>query len=107
MPNISCLTPWRLCGRRDSRRRSGSRFFPYMPADPVLARRLAEVGCATVMPLVVHQLDQGAVCRSAREPRDHHRRGDGAGGGRRGAWSAERSGGGDGDRVDVVLVNTA
>jgi thiazole synthase len=24
---------------------------PYMPADPVLARRLAEVGCATVMPL--------------------------------------------------------
>jgi thiazole synthase len=24
---------------------------PYMPADPVLARRLGEVGCATVMPL--------------------------------------------------------
>jgi thiazole synthase len=24
---------------------------PYMPADPVLARRLAEVGCVTVMPL--------------------------------------------------------
>ena len=24
---------------------------PYMPPDPVLARRLAEVGCATVMPL--------------------------------------------------------
>lgn len=24
---------------------------PYMPADPVLARRLADVGCATVMPL--------------------------------------------------------
>ncbi len=24
---------------------------PYMPADPVLARRLAAVGCATVMPL--------------------------------------------------------
>src|SRR5947207_9935459 len=24
---------------------------PYIPADPVLARRLAEVGCATVMPL--------------------------------------------------------
>lgn len=24
---------------------------PYMPADPVLARRLAHVGCATVMPL--------------------------------------------------------
>lgn len=24
---------------------------PYMPADPVLARRLVEVGCATVMPL--------------------------------------------------------
>ena len=24
---------------------------PYMPADPVLARRLAEAGCATVMPL--------------------------------------------------------
>jgi thiazole synthase len=29
----------------------GFTVLPYMPADPVLARRLAEVGCATVMPL--------------------------------------------------------
>lgn len=33
-----------LCGE-------GFVVLPYMPADPVLARRLAEVGCATVMPL--------------------------------------------------------
>ncbi|MGI8765111.1 MAG: thiazole synthase [Gemmatimonadaceae bacterium] len=30
---------------------AGFTVLPYMPADPVLARRLAEVGCATVMPL--------------------------------------------------------
>lgn len=29
----------------------GFTVLPYMPADPVLARRLAEAGCATVMPL--------------------------------------------------------
>jgi thiazole synthase len=29
----------------------GFTVLPYMPADPVLARRLAAVGCATVMPL--------------------------------------------------------
>jgi thiazole synthase len=29
----------------------GFTVLPYMPADPVLARRLAETGCATVMPL--------------------------------------------------------
>ena len=29
----------------------GFTVLPYIPADPVLARRLAEVGCATVMPL--------------------------------------------------------
>lgn len=29
----------------------GFTVLPYMPADPVLARRLAEIGCATVMPL--------------------------------------------------------
>jgi thiazole synthase len=29
----------------------GFTVLPYMPADPVLARRLASVGCATVMPL--------------------------------------------------------
>lgn len=29
----------------------GFTVLPYMPADPVLARRLEEVGCATVMPL--------------------------------------------------------
>ena len=29
----------------------GFTVLPYMPADPVLARRLAQVGCATVMPL--------------------------------------------------------
>jgi thiazole synthase len=29
----------------------GFTVLPYMPADPVLARRLAEVGCSTVMPL--------------------------------------------------------
>ncbi|HEY2804953.1 MAG TPA: thiazole synthase [Gemmatimonadales bacterium] len=33
-----------LCGE-------GFSVLPYMPADPVLARRLAQVGCATVMPL--------------------------------------------------------
>lgn len=31
--------------------KDGFTVLPYMPADPVLARRLAEVGCATVMPL--------------------------------------------------------
>lgn len=31
--------------------KEGFTVLPYMPADPVLARRLAEVGCATVMPL--------------------------------------------------------
>lgn len=31
--------------------REGFTVLPYMPADPVLARRLAEAGCATVMPL--------------------------------------------------------
>jgi thiazole synthase len=30
---------------------AGFTVLPYMPADPVLARRLAEAGCATVMPL--------------------------------------------------------
>lgn len=29
----------------------GFTVLPYMPADPVLARRLTEVGCSTVMPL--------------------------------------------------------
>lgn len=29
----------------------GFTVLPYMPADPVLARRLAQAGCATVMPL--------------------------------------------------------
>ena len=29
----------------------GFTVLPYMPADPVLSRRLAEAGCATVMPL--------------------------------------------------------
>jgi thiazole synthase len=29
----------------------GFTVLPYMPADPVLARRLADAGCATVMPL--------------------------------------------------------
>src|SRR3954466_10925586 len=29
----------------------GFTVLPYMPADPVLARRLAAIGCATVMPL--------------------------------------------------------
>lgn len=29
----------------------GFTVLPYMPADPVLARRLADIGCATVMPL--------------------------------------------------------
>ncbi|HEX9483441.1 MAG TPA: thiazole synthase [Gemmatimonadaceae bacterium] len=31
--------------------KEGFTVLPYIPADPVLARRLAEVGCATVMPL--------------------------------------------------------
>jgi thiazole synthase len=31
--------------------KEGFTVLPYMPADPVLSRRLAEVGCATVMPL--------------------------------------------------------
>lgn len=31
--------------------KDGFTVLPYMPADPVLARRLAEAGCATVMPL--------------------------------------------------------
>jgi thiazole synthase len=31
--------------------RDGFAVMPYMPADPVLARRLEEVGCASVMPL--------------------------------------------------------
>jgi thiazole synthase len=31
--------------------REGFVVMPYMPADPVLARRLEEVGCASVMPL--------------------------------------------------------
>lgn len=31
--------------------KEGFTVLPYMPADPVLARRLAEIGCATVMPL--------------------------------------------------------
>src|SRR3954471_23170150 len=31
--------------------KEGFTVLPYMPADPVLARRLAEAGCATVMPL--------------------------------------------------------
>lgn len=30
---------------------AGFTVLPYIPADPVLARRLADVGCATVMPL--------------------------------------------------------
>ena len=30
---------------------AGFTVLPYMPADPVLARRLSEAGCATVMPL--------------------------------------------------------
>jgi thiazole synthase len=29
----------------------GFTVLPYIPADPVLARRLGEIGCATVMPL--------------------------------------------------------
>lgn len=31
--------------------KEGFTVLPYMPADPVLAKRLAEAGCATVMPL--------------------------------------------------------
>jgi thiazole synthase len=31
--------------------KDGFTVLPYMPADPVLARRLADAGCATVMPL--------------------------------------------------------
>src|SRR3954466_2278904 len=31
--------------------KEGFTVLPYMPADPVLARRLGEAGCATVMPL--------------------------------------------------------
>ncbi len=31
--------------------KDGFKVFPYMPADPVLARKLEEIGCAAVMPL--------------------------------------------------------
>jgi len=31
--------------------KDGFKVFPYMPADPVLARKLEDIGCAAVMPL--------------------------------------------------------
>jgi thiazole synthase len=52
-PNPHHLMPDAIETYEASRRlaRDGFAVMPYMPADPVLARRLEEVGCASVMPL--------------------------------------------------------
>jgi thiazole synthase len=67
---------------------------PYINADPVLAKRLQEVGVATVMPLG----SRSAQSRGP-DPRpdpDHRGSGDGPGGGGRGVGAPEPRRGGDG-----------
>ena len=69
---------------------------PYINADPVLAKRLQDVGTATVMPLGFAHRQQPRD-RNARADRDHHRAGDRAGDRGRGTGRAEPGGGGVGD----------
>ena len=61
--------------------KEGFTVLPYINADPVLAKRLEDAGCATVMPLGFTDR-QRAGNRDAGEYRDHHRASDGAGRGR-------------------------
>ena len=53
IPDAKYLLPDPVETLRAAERLVGEGFvvLPYMPADPVLGRRLAEAGCATVMPL--------------------------------------------------------
>jgi hypothetical protein len=69
--------------------KEGFTVLPYINADPLLARRLEEVGCATVMPL-------GPGPSQHRQYRADHRERPGAGGGGRGHRRPERGGSGHG-----------
>ena len=85
--------------------RRGFVVLPYVHADPVLCRRLAEVGAAAVMPL-------GAPIGSnqglpARLPGDHFGPTTGAGGDRRGSGRAVDAAAALEMGADAVLVNTA
>jgi thiazole synthase len=76
---------------------------PYINADPVLARRLEDVGTATVMPLgapirVNRAVKTRELIRSSSKRRISGRRG-------RGPRCAIPRGGGNGDGADAVLVN--
>ena len=76
----------------------GFTVLPYIGADPVLAKRLEEAGCATVMPLgLVDRLEPGAA--DPRRGADHPGAGDGAGRGRRRARRAVARGRVHGDGV--------
>ena len=73
----------------------GFAVLPYIGADPPLARHLAEIGCATVMPLGSPIGSGQGLDQSGGDPH-HHRAGDGAGRRRRRHRRAVRCGAGHG-----------
>jgi thiazole synthase len=76
--------------------KEGFTVLPYINADPVLAMRLQDVGCATVNAArLAYWQQQGAGERGA--DTHHYRSGAGACGGRCRHWCAQPRGKGDGD----------
>ena len=69
----------------------GFTVLPYIPADPVLARKLADVGCATVMPLA-SPIGSGRGILTRANLEIIIEEATRAGGRRRGTRRAERSG---------------
>ena len=96
-----------LRGRRAAGAPTGFTVLPYINADPVLAKRLEEAGCATVMPLGSWiGSNQGVRTRDA-DP-DHRRAGHRARGRRRRASGRRRHAAEAMELgADAVLVNTA
>ena len=79
---------------------------PYVLPDPVLAKRLEEVGCATVMPLAA-PIGTGPGPQAPRLDPDHDRAGRGARRRGRGPRSAPSAAEAMELGADAVLVNTA
>ncbi len=76
--------------------KEGFTVLPYINADPVLAKRLQDVGTATVMPLG-SPIGSNRGLQTRDQIADHNRAGDGAGGGGCGLGRPEPRGGGDGN----------
>ena len=71
---------------------------PYCIDDPIVCRKLEDIGCAAVMPLAA-PIGSGLGHPQPAQPRDHPRAGEGARHRRRGRRHGERRRRGDGARL--------